>query len=134
MPKLYARHSDRSRGDEKLVHWDVGADFQKVPPGESADLIYEQLSPGLFLGEGIGSNSLSWDVEADTVELTRWLLLPQGTTYRSYQLIRYKIGHPEAAEHVKVATEYLAEDFTILAFKLLAIKAGYTYVITWSYR
>jgi predicted acylesterase/phospholipase RssA len=134
MPKLYARHLDRSRGDEKLVHWEVGADFQKVPPGESVDLIYEQLSPGLFLGEGIGSNSLSWDVEADTVELTRWLLLPQGTTYRSYQLIRYKIGHPEAAEHVKVATEYLAEDFTILAFKLLSLKAGYTYVMTWSYQ
>jgi hypothetical protein len=35
---------------------------------------------------------------------------------------------------VKVVTEYLGDDYTILAFKLLALKAGYTYEITWFYR
>jgi hypothetical protein len=35
---------------------------------------------------------------------------------------------------MKVATEYLAEDNTILAFKLLALKAGYMYEIAWSHR
>jgi hypothetical protein len=49
-------------------------------------------------------------------------------------LIRYKFGKPETAENVNLVTEYLANDFTILAFKLLALKAGYTYEISWSYR
>jgi hypothetical protein len=49
-------------------------------------------------------------------------------------LIRHETGKPETAENVKLVTEYLAEDFTILAFKLLALKAGYTYEITWFYR
>ena len=49
-------------------------------------------------------------------------------------MIRYKTGKPEATENVKVVTEYLADDYTILAFKLLSVEAGYTYEITWYYR
>lgn len=122
------------RRGEKLVHWEVGADLRKLPAGDSVDLVHEQFSPGLFLAEGVGSNALGFDVEAETVELTRWLLLPEGKEYRSFRFIRYQTGKPETAEDVRVATEYLAEDFTILAFKLLALKAGYTYEITWFYR
>jgi hypothetical protein len=133
-PKLYSRSLESSRSGEKLVHWEVGADFRKVPAGDSVDLIYEQFSPGLSLSEGVGSNTLAFDVEAETVELTRWLLLPEGKEYRTFQLIRYQTGQPGTAENVQVATEYLAEDFTILAFKLLSVKAGYTYELTWFYR
>jgi IMP cyclohydrolase len=116
------------------VHWEIGADFAKVPRGDSVDLIYEHLSPGLFLRDGVGSTTLAFDVEAETVELTRWLLLPRGEEYRSFQIIRYETGKPQTTEEVKVVTEYLAEDFTILAFKLLALKAGYTYELTWFHR
>jgi len=35
---------------------------------------------------------------------------------------------------VKIVSEYLADDYTILAFKLLSLKAGYTYELTWLYR
>jgi hypothetical protein len=35
---------------------------------------------------------------------------------------------------VEPVTRFLAEDFTILAFKLLALRAGYTYELTWFYR
>jgi predicted acylesterase/phospholipase RssA len=133
-PKLYSRSFESSRSGEKLVHWEVGADFRKVPAGDFADIVYEQFSPGLFLGEGVGSNTLAFEVEAETVELTRWLLMPEGKEYQHFQLIRYQTGKPETVENVKVATEYLAKDYTILAFKLLSLKAGYTYELTWFYR
>jgi predicted acylesterase/phospholipase RssA len=133
-PKLYSREVDEPANGEKRYRWEVGADFSKVPAGDSADLIYEHLSPGVFLRAGVGSTSLAFDVEAETAELTRWLLLPLGKEYRSYQLIRYETGKPETAENVKLVTEYLADDYTILAFKLLALKGGYTYEITWFYR
>jgi predicted acylesterase/phospholipase RssA len=132
-PRLYSRVLD-SATTAKQIHWEVGADFAKVPAGNWVDLIYEQLSPGLFLRDGVGSTTLTFETEAETVELTRWLLMPRGTEYRAYKLIRYATGKPETAENVDVATEYLADDFTILAFKLLALKAGYTYEITWFYR
>lgn len=112
----------------------IGADFRKVPPGDSVDLVYEHMSPGLFLRNGMGSTTLSFEIEVETVELTRWLLMPRGREYHSYQLIRHPTGKPEATEHVKVVTEYLADDYTILAFKLLALKPSFTYEITWSYR
>ena len=96
--------------------------------------MYEHLSPGDFLRQGDGSTSLVFDVEAETAELNRWLLMPQGKEYRSFRLIRYETGKPAAAENVKLVTEYLAEDSTILAFKLLSLKAGYTYELTWYYR
>ena len=133
-PKLYSRNLESSPGGEKQVRWEVGADFVKVPAGDYVDLIYEHLSPGTFVARGRGSTTLSFDVEAETVELSRWLLLPKGKEYTSYQLIRYQTGKPETAENVKIATEYLADDSTILAFKLLSLKAGYTYDITWFYR
>jgi hypothetical protein len=133
-PKLYSRGIESSASGEKLVHWQVGADFLKVPPGDSVDIIYEHLSPGTFLREGAGTGTLTFEVEAETVELSRCLLLPKGKEYESFRLIRYQTGKPEASENVKVVTEYLAEDSSILAFKLLSIKPGYTYDITWFYR
>jgi hypothetical protein len=133
-PKLYSRMVDNAAGGEKRVHFEVGADFTKVPVGQAVDLIYEHQSPGLFLRDGVGSTTLAFDVEAETVELSRWLLLPQGKQYRSFQVIRYEFGNPDTAENVNLVTEYLADDFSILAFKLLALKGGYTYEITWSYR
>jgi predicted acylesterase/phospholipase RssA len=132
-PALYSRRIDDTVPGEKLVRWEIGVDFQKIPTGESADIIYEHMSPGTFLRDAVGSTTLAFDVEADTVELTRWLLLPQGKQYRTFQLIRYQMGKPETSESVKAVSEYLADDYTILAFKLLSLKAGYTYELTWSY-
>jgi hypothetical protein len=133
-PKLYSQVMENSRRGQKLTHWEAGVDFQKVPAGDAVDFIYEYSSPGLFLRDGVDSTALTFEVEAETVEVTRWLLLPQGKEYRNWQLVRYQTGKPEIAENVKVVTEYLAEDYTILAFKLLSLKAGYTYEITWTYR
>jgi predicted acylesterase/phospholipase RssA len=133
-PQLYSRPLESSVRGEKLIHWEVGADMLKVPAGDSVDIIYEHLSPGTFLREGAGTGTLTFDVEAETVELSRWLLLPKGREYESFQLVRYQTGKPEATEHVKVVTRYLADDNSILAFKLLSLKPGYTYDLTWFYR
>jgi predicted acylesterase/phospholipase RssA len=133
-PKLFSRAVDGTASGENLRHWVVATDFSKVPGGDTADIIYEHLSPGKFLRDGIGSTTLAFDIETETVELTRWLLLPEGREYRSFKMVRYKTGKPDVAENVKPVTEYLADDYTILAFKLLALKAGYTYELTWFYR
>jgi len=133
-PTVHSLGAGTSPSGEKLVRWQVSADFRKVPSGETVDIIYEHLSPGLFLRDSAESISLAFEVETETIELTRWLLLPQGKEYRNYRLIRYQTGKPETAESVRVVTEYLSEDYSILAFKLLALKAGYTYEVSSSYR
>lgn len=133
-PKLYSRTEGESRQGERQVHWEVGVDFRKVPPGDFVDIVYEHTSPGRFLRDGIGSTTMPFEVEVETVEMTRWLLMPQGREYRNFQLIRYPTGKPEAAENIKLVTRFLAEDNTILAFKLLALKPGFTYEITWFYQ
>jgi predicted acylesterase/phospholipase RssA len=133
-PKLYSRRIDGSAPGEKLVHWEVGVDFRRVPAGEFIDIIYEHMSPGVFLREGIDSTTMAFQVEAETIELNRWLLMPQGMEYRNFKTICYPTGKPEASESVRVISEFLADDYTILAFKLLALKAGFTYELTWSYR
>ena len=133
-PTLHSRELHDSAGAPPRTHWEVYADFTKVPPGEAVDLMYEHEGPGLFVREANGAATLSFEVEVETVELTRWLLLPQGQRFRSYRLVRYKVGKPETAEEVYVVTQYLARDHSILAFKLLALQAGYTYDLTWFYR
>jgi predicted acylesterase/phospholipase RssA len=133
-PRMYSKQLENSATGQKLVHWIVGVDFRKVPAGDTADILYEHMSPGSFLRDGIDSTTLAFEIEVDTVELTRWLMMPQGREYREYRLIRYETGKPETTENVQIVTEYLAEDYTILAFKLLSLKAGYTYELTWFYR
>lgn len=127
-------HSSTVPGDSGRTHWVVHADFTKVPPGQSIDIMYEHMSPGLFVREANGSATLSFEVEVETVELTRWLLLPKGRQFREYRLIRFQTGKPETARETPVVTRYLASNYSILAFKLLALKPGYTYELTWFYR
>jgi predicted acylesterase/phospholipase RssA len=133
-PALYMGSVENATGGEKKVRWQATADFRKVPPGDSVDIIYEHLSPGEFLLYDGGSTTIAFEVVADTAELTRWLLLPAGKEYRNFRLIRFETGKPDTAENAKIVTEFLADDFSILAFKLLSVKSGYTYEITWYYR
>ena len=79
------------------------------------------------------SASLAVAIRAKTAELTRWILLPEGKAYRSFRVTRYETGKPETAEDVRIVTEYLAENRTILAYKLLSLEPGYTYEVTWYY-
>ncbi|HLJ50312.1 MAG TPA: hypothetical protein VKU01_30065 [Bryobacteraceae bacterium] len=80
------------------------------------------------------STTLAFDILGETAELTRWILLPKGREYRSFNMIRHKTGEPETTEAVKIVNEYLADDYTILAYKLLSVPTGYTYEVTWYYR
>ena len=104
-----------------------------MPAGDYVDLIYEHLSPGEFLRHTEGSASLAVAIRAKTAELTRWILLPEGRAYRSFRVTRYETGKPETAEAVRIVTEYLAENKSILAYKLLSLEPGYTYELTWYY-
>jgi hypothetical protein len=105
-----------------------------VPAGDYVDVIFEHLSTGQYLQRGDVSTTLSFDVRAETAEMTRWILLPKGRDYRSFRIVRYKTGKPETVEPVKIVTEYLADDYTILAYKLLSVDAGYTHEVTWYYK
>ncbi|MGE5801152.1 MAG: patatin-like phospholipase family protein [Gemmatimonadota bacterium] len=133
-PTLHSRSLEDSAGGGRRTHWEVHVDFTKVPRGEAVDVMFEHMSPGLFVREGNGSSTLSFEVAVETVELTHWLLPPEGKRFREYRLVRYPTGHPESPEEVYVVTQYLAKDFSILAFKLLALQGGYTYDLTWFYR
>jgi len=133
VPKLFSKPSIVPGRKESLSRFEIGVDFQKVPLGDSVDIMYEHSSPGLFLTTGLESTTLSFDVEAETIELTRWLLLPQGRRYRSFSMVRYPKGNPRAVESVRPVSEFRSSDYTILAFKLLALDEGYTYELTWNY-
>jgi len=129
MTRLEDSHSGQNESQ-----WQAVFDFERVPAGEYVDLIVEYLSPGEFLQRGENFTTLSFEIQGETSEVTRWLLLPQGREYRSFRVVRYETGKPETAEAVKIVTEYLATDFTILAYKLLAVPAGFTYELTWYYQ
>jgi predicted acylesterase/phospholipase RssA len=133
-PKLRMCPMENAAEGEKQCRWEASWDFAKVPPGEYVDLIYEHYSPAVFLRRGDHSSSVAIDMQVDTAEVTRWFLMPQGKEYKNFRIVRYKIGQPETVEPVKVVTEYLADDYTILAYKLMSTDAGYTYEVIWYYK
>ena len=53
---------------------------------------------------------------------------------QSFRITRYQPGKSGSAELVKGFTEYLADDYSILAYKLVSVKGGYNYDVTWFYK
>ena len=60
--------------------------------------------------------------------------LPAGKEYKSWRIVRYHPGTPHQVEKVRAVSEYLAEDYTVLAFKLLSLKPDYVYEVQWYYK
>jgi hypothetical protein len=133
-PKLAVIRAQGSSPDQKDYRWRASYDFHHVPAREFVDLIVEYHSPGRYLQRGAKGTALVFPILADTTEMTAWILMPEGREYQSFRIIRYETGKPETVEAVKVVTEYLAEDLTIIAFKLLSLKSGYSYEVSWTYR
>jgi predicted acylesterase/phospholipase RssA len=133
-PQLHMSRSDPTVDGERESRWHVSWNFDKVPAGEYVDLIYEHYSPAVFLRREDGATSVAIHMQADTAEVTRWILMPAGQEYSNFRILRYENGKPESAEPVKVVSEYMADDHTILAYKLLSAKAGYTYEVRWFYK
>jgi predicted acylesterase/phospholipase RssA len=133
-PKLLKVDMESSVTGQRECRWQASFDFQKAAAGDFVDLIIEYDSPGQYLQRGANTTAMPFQIQADTAELTTWVLMPEADEYRTFRIIRYQTGKPQEVEAVKVVTEYLAEDFTILAFKLLSLKAGYTYEVSWTYR
>jgi predicted acylesterase/phospholipase RssA len=133
-PRLRRSNVGSSASGQSECHWEASFDFGKVPAGEYVDVIVEFLAPGQFVRRSEGSTTHVYEIQVETAEVTRWLLLPRGKEYRNFRIIRYKTGKPDTAEAVKIVTEYLAEDSTILAYKSLSADPGYTYEVTWYYK
>jgi hypothetical protein len=133
-PTLRVSDLESSVPGQEECRWEASFDFQGVPAGEYVDLIVEELSPGLYLQRGQNGTAMSFPVQAETAELTTWVLMPRGRVYRDFRISRHETGKPEKTEAVHIVTEYLADDFTILAFKLLALKPGWKYEVTWVYK
>jgi predicted acylesterase/phospholipase RssA len=133
-PKLHRIDVESAGPGESKYRWEMSVDFHKAPAGDFVDLIYEHYSSGEFLQEGDRSTTIAFAMQVDTAEVTRWILMPKGKEYQRFRILRYETKKPEKVEPVKIVTEYLADDFTILAYKLISVKAGYTYELTWFYK
>jgi hypothetical protein len=133
-PRLRRMLVENSSPQEKMSQFQVSVDLSKVPTGQVVDVLYEHYSPGIFVQRGEVSTTITFRSEFDAAEVTRWILLPSGREYRSFEILRYEAGKPAMAEVVKGFTEYLADDSSIIAYKLASVKAGYTFEVTWFYK
>jgi predicted acylesterase/phospholipase RssA len=123
-----------SSSSDKTCHWEVNFDFRNVPPGEYVNLLVEYQSAGVFLQPANNTTTVPLNVRAETAELTVWILMPEGKEYTQFHVFRHEKGKPEKVERVPIVTEYLATDYTVIAFKLLSLDAGYDYEVVWTYR
>jgi predicted acylesterase/phospholipase RssA len=133
-PRLRRMLVESQNAHEKICQFEVSVDLSKVPTGHVVDVMYEHYSPGEFVQRGEVSTSIAFASEFDAAEVTRWILLPRGREYRSFEILRYKTGKPATAEAVKGFTEYLADDSSIIASKIASVKAGFTFEVTWLYK
>jgi hypothetical protein len=119
---------------QKEYHWVARYDLERIPIGDFVELVVEDHDPGRYLQRSENGSALSFDIWAETAEMTMWLLMPQGREYQGFRIVRHKRGEPRTAEAVRVVTEYLATDYTIIAFKLLSLRPGFTYEVSWAYK
>jgi predicted acylesterase/phospholipase RssA len=119
---------------QEECRWEASFDFEHLPPGDFADLVIEELSPGQYLDRKRSGSGLTFRIQAPTAELTTWILMPRGKEYENFRISRHQPGKPETAENFRPVTEYLADDFTIIAFKLVGLEAGWEYDVSWIYK
>jgi hypothetical protein len=131
-PRLRRMFVANPKAQERMCQFEVSVDLNKAPTGQVVEVIYEQESPGAFVQRGEVSTTIAFPSEFDAAEVTRWILLPKGREYRNFQILRFETG--KTAEVVKGFTEYLADDFSIIAYKMASVKAGYTFDLTWFYK
>jgi hypothetical protein len=133
-PRLRRMSVESPKAQEKMGQFEVSVDLSKVPTGQVVDVIYEHSSPGEFVQRGEGSTTIAFRSEFDAADVTRWILLPSGKEYRNFEILRHETGKPATAEVEKGFTEYLADDSSIIAYKIASVKAGYTFEVTWFYK
>jgi predicted acylesterase/phospholipase RssA len=133
-PRLRMCEVASSGSGQEECRWEAAFDFLGVPAGDFAELILDERSPGRYLEGGQGGAGIVFLVQAETAELATWLLMPRGREYRSFQISRHRTGKPETSEAFRPITEYLADDYTILAFKLVGLGPGWTYQVRWVYK
>jgi predicted acylesterase/phospholipase RssA len=133
-PKLRRLIIEKPNSPERTAQFEVSVDLSKAPTGQIVDVSYEYDSPGDFVHRGGISTTVSFRSDFDAGEVTRWFLMPRGREYRSFQIHRYEMSKPGTPEVVKEFTEILANDSSILAYKMAPVKAGYMYEVTWFYK
>jgi hypothetical protein len=133
-PKLRRVCAENPSPREASCLFEVSIDLSKVPNGQIVDVICEHYSRGDFLQGGEHGTTVAFSSEVDAPEVARWFLLPRGKEYRNYQIVRYETGKPRTAEVVKGLADYMVDDPSIIAFKMAAVKAGYTFEVTWFYK
>ncbi len=131
--KLRVSRRQTDAGVRRFV-WEASYDFRTLPRGQMADLLYRYVVTGSLQEAADDLNTLRFPIENATAELNFWILMPEGREYSEYKLTRFPTDKPAQLEPFRPATEYLADDYTILAFKLLSLKAGYTYELRWDYK
>src|SRR5262249_8759810 len=127
-------HLDNPGGGEQKLRWQAAYEFRQAPVGANVDLLVEYYSPRHYLQSNENGTTLSFLVRAPRAELPLWVMLPTGKRHSGRGIVRYPDGKPQDVETVRVVTEYRATDYTILAFKLLSLKAHYQYEVQWFYK
>jgi predicted acylesterase/phospholipase RssA len=133
-PTLRRIWVEKPDAQEKSCEFEVSVDLSKAPTGQVVDVFFEQYSPGLFLQRGDGSTTVTFRSDFDAAEQARWIVLPSGREYRSFEILRHETGKPATTEVIKGFTEFLADESSIIAYKMASVKAGYTFEVTWFYK
>jgi predicted acylesterase/phospholipase RssA len=123
-----------SAAGEKTCRWEVSYDFRNVPAGDFVNIMVEYQSAGTFLQHSENTTTVPLNVRANTAELTAWIMMPEGKEYTRFRVFRRNNAKPGKVERVPIVTEYLASDYSIIAFKLLSLDAGYDYEVGWTYK
>jgi predicted acylesterase/phospholipase RssA len=133
-PRLRMCEVESSVPGREECRWEADFDFLGVPAGDFAEVMLDERSPGIYLEGGLGGAGITFLVQAQTGELTTWLLMPREREYQSFNISRHQTGKPETSETFRPVTEYLADDYTIIAFKLVSLGPGWTYQVRWIYK
>ena len=133
-PKLRMMSEDGPSAGEKSCRFEASIDLRKVRTGATVDVIYEHVSPGTLVHRSEGGSSMEFKLEADTAEVTRWIFMPAGKEYVSFRVFQFEVGKPETIEQITPVTEFLAQDYTVIGYKLLLLKASTGHEVQWSYK
>ena len=126
-------YGNREKPSNNDCWWEISCDFTDVPAGEWKDILVESQIPATFLRNSLDSAHMTIEFPAQVSSVSFWILMNPKRPFRSWRVDR-QTKETAAAEALQPATEFLSDNYQILAFRLLDVQPKYRYQITWYYK
>ena len=113
--------------------WELDMDFSRVPMGDDVELILEFNLSQEAATQSHRSGNFFFSIPFKTGLSQVWVLMPEGRTYKSFEVISFPIDQPDRAELIVPDSKVELPFGSIAMFRLINPDADHRFECRWTW-